>query len=374
MKTNPRLLFASSKNSDLFYQVRTMVPDACFLLEVDNRKLIFLDKRDIDTFKESDKDARFEVVPLEVFMAEADKTASPKSRLARIALAIITKYVSPSVVIEVASHFPLDLADALRGEGTKLEIKNPFYRERVVKNETEINAIENAIKRTRSAYEKIEKILADSTIKDKLIMYKGEVITSEFIKTEVDLLLLSKDLLNTEGIIISSGIQASMPHSMGSGPLFANQPIICDIFPKDRTTGYFADITRTYVKGKASKEMKKIYETVKEAQESAIAFIKPGVTGAEVHSICVETFLKAGYDVGEKGFVHNTGHGLGLDLHEGLYVSPANTEPFIVGNVVTIEPGLYYPEAGSVRIEDVVVITETGARNLTNHPKVLEIK
>ncbi|MDP3962555.1 MAG: Xaa-Pro peptidase family protein [bacterium] len=373
MITKPRLLFASSKNSDMFYGVRTIVPDSCFLLEIDDKRLIFLDKRDIETFREHDTNKRFEAVSLEKFMAKADETSSPKSRLARIALAIIRQYLPEKISIEVPCHFPLDLADALRSEGIELEVKNPFYSERSIKKQSEIDAIENAIERTRVAYKMIEEILIHSTIKDKFITYKGTVLTSEFLKKEIDMLLLNEGLLNTEGIVIASGAQAAMPHNSGSGPLLAHEPIICDIFPRDTNTGYFSDMTRTYVKGTASESMKKIYEAVKIAQETAIANIKPGVTGAEIHTLCVNSFLKVGYGVGDTGFIHNTGHGLGLDLHEGPYLSGVNKEPLVVGNIVTVEPGLYYEKMGSVRIEDVVVVTETGCRNLTEYPKVLEI-
>jgi len=181
--------------------------------------------------------------------------------------------------------------------------------------------------------------------------------------------MLEEDLLNVEGIIISCGPHAAIPHHRGSGPLRPNETIICDIFPRYRGNHYFADMTRTYVKGAPSPELKKLYAAVFEAQTKAIAMVRPGIRFADVHEKCVEIFAKRGYHSGNKGFIHGTGHGLGLDIHEAPYVSKGQTGVFEEGHVVTIEPGLYYPKLGGVRLEDVVWVTKNGCENLTNYPK-----
>lgn len=368
----PRLIYANTKNSDMWYLVGTVIPDEFFVLDIEAQKLIFLDKREMGAFEEHEGDRkRFAIIPLEPIIEEARKMATITDATLRVALTIMRTYAQGHTTIEVPSHFPLDLADGLRAHGMMLVVKKPFHPERAIKTVEEVAAIEGALKRTAVTFQLIEGMLRKSTIEGNRIVYNNNVLTSEFVKQSVEHTLLEHDMLNSEGLIISSGAQAAIPHHAGNGPLLAHQPIICDIFPKLRISGYFADMTRTYVKGMPTFEMRRIYDTVKEAQRAAIAAIKPGITGSIVHKISCNIFRDAGYDVGERGFVHGTGHGLGLDVHEFPFLSAANNEPLVPGNVVTVEPGLYYADRGSARIEDVVVVTEAGARNLTNYPKEL---
>jgi Xaa-Pro aminopeptidase len=368
-----KFIYANTKNSDMFYAVKTIIPDACFLLQINEQKFIFLDKRELGVFQDCNVNQNFKAVPVEPFIKKAEQLKSNVSLDCRLAFIIVQKYISHTAEIEVPAHFPLDIADFLRSRGIVLKVSTPFFLMRSIKEDLEILAIEQSLKKVTVAFRRIEEILKNSSIKNDRIMFEGAILTSEFIKQEVDVVLLRENMLNTEGIIISSGKQASMPHHAGSGPLLPNKPIICDIFPRDRTNGYFADMTRTYVKGKASLEMKKIYDAVLEAQSIVIDAIRPGITGSEIHKICCDSFRDNNYEVGDRGFLHNTGHGLGLDIHELPYLSGINHEPLVRGNVVTVEPGLYYEDGGSARVEDVIVVTKTGSRNLTNYPKILEI-
>jgi Xaa-Pro aminopeptidase len=180
-----------------------------------------------------------------------------------------------------------------------------------------------------------------------------------------------------DDVIVAGGDQGVDPHERGQGPLFARQPIVLDIFPRSRVSGYWGDITRTVIRGPATPGQLRQYQTVLRAQTRALAAVKPGVTGAAIHALVCEEFAKAGYkteSVGglPRGFIHSTGHGVGLEIHEAPSVSPAGTalEP---GHVITIEPGLYYPGVGGVRIEDTVVVTETGSSLLARCPKVFEL-
>jgi len=180
----------------------------------------------------------------------------------------------------------------------------------------------------------------------------------------------------------SGGAQTADPHERGHGPLKAGDPIILDIFPADKTTRYYADMTRTFVKGEPGEELQKMYDAVLESQEAALAMIGPGVNGRDIHKKVSDILHEAGYKTlvhdqrpGEplqEGFIHGTGHGVGLEIHESPRVSIAD-EKLIPGDVVTIEPGLYYRRIGGIRIEDLVVVTENGCRNLTNFPKEFRI-
>ena len=175
-----------------------------------------------------------------------------------------------------------------------------------------------------------------------------------------------------EEIIVSCGKDTANPHGTTDGPLRANAPIILDIFPRSKKKRYFADMTRTVIHGEASEELKEMYEAVLAAQEKGLEMVKPGVSAADVHNAVCDIFEKRGYDTyrsGSKvGFIHSTGHGVGLDVHElpGVGESGVLLE---TGNVITIEPGLYYPETGGIRLEDMVLVTENGCENLTGLEK-----
>jgi Xaa-Pro aminopeptidase len=178
--------------------------------------------------------------------------------------------------------------------------------------------------------------------------------------------------------IVACGKQGCDPHERGFGVLKANQPIIIDVFPRSQKTGYFGDITRTVVKGKASDTIKKMYQTVAHGQEIGFRKLRHNVSGAAVHKEILDYFESEGFKTGKikgrmQGFFHGTGHGLGLEIHEPPRVSPSSTDLMKTGHVVTVEPGLYYPAIGGVRLEDVAFITKDGVRNLTKFEKVLEI-
>jgi Xaa-Pro aminopeptidase len=286
-----------------------------------------------------------------------------------IVLKILKEYAPRQKKIEVAAEFPLPLADFLREKGFALEIKNPFRPERAVKTPDEINKIREAIEKTCLAYKKMENILHESRIKNNLLYYRGEPLTSELLKTEAERVFFEEGMTSSEGIIIASGKQSAIPHHTGHGTIRTNESIVCDLFPVSRENGYFADMTRTYVKGKPSARLQKMYEAVIAAQEAAIAIIKPGVPMKDLHNAAAKVLRAHGFDVGERGFTHSLGHGIGLEIHEHPRVGPNSNGVLEPGNVITIEPGLYYPTLGGIRIEDVVVVTQTSYTNLTNYPK-----
>jgi len=160
---------------------------------------------------------------------------------------------------------------------------------------------------------------------------------------------------------------------------------VMDIFPQHKVSRYWADMTRTVSKGDPPPEIRKMYGVVMKAQDTGIAALRPGITGREVHELVEDVIWEAGYDTlrtGQqrdpndralRGFIHGTGHGVGLEIHEAPDVSRSGVKPLIVGDVVTIEPGIYDPAIGGVRLEDMLVITSTGARNFTRAPRELVI-
>jgi Xaa-Pro aminopeptidase len=369
----PKVHFASAKDTDMFYLVRRRIPDPFFHIDTGKKKLVFLNALEIDAFNEGNSNKKLKAVPLQLFVKEMRALKIKASPINKLALVIFKKHGLLKKKVSVSKYFPLDMADFLRSQGVILIVADDFLPERRTKTRSEIKHIRDSVARTCKAFAFIEKVLRQSKISGNKLLYKGKPLTSEFLKEEVEFLLFKEGLECPEGLIISCGVHAAMPHHGGSGPIRPHQTIVCDIFPRDRQTGYFADVTRTFVKGRPSKKVTDMYDAVKKAQAESMNVVKSGVKAADVHNVSAKVIKEAGFDVGEKGlpagrqgYIHGLGHGVGLDVHEHPSLSPASKDVLEAGDVITIEPGLYYPKWGGVRLEDVVVVTKEGYENLTD--------
>jgi Xaa-Pro aminopeptidase len=213
--------------------------------------------------------------------------------------------------------------------------------------------------------------------RNRQLIYRTAPLTSEKLRGVIGTAILQAGGLASH-TIVAGGRQGCDPHEQGHGRLRANEPIIIDIFPRSQKTGYFGDITRTVVKGRASAALRKMYDTVERAQELAFGQIRNKARAREIHENVQKFFVHEGYKTGRsngrmQGFFHGTGHGLGLEIHEAPRLSPTTHDILRSGHVVTIEPGLYYTDVGGVRLEDVALVTGNGPRNLTKFEKVLEV-
>ncbi len=282
----------------------------------------------------------------------------------------------------VPADFPAGLFVKLHKLGVKLSVGGtPFFPQRVIKTEEELEMIRAGNRASCAGFKTVEKILKESTIDKKgFVVYQGKTLTSETLRAAIEHACLDAGGINVEGLIAASGEQGVDCHCSGFGPIRANQLIVCDIFPRIAATGYFGDMTRTYLKGKASPEQRKLVETVKKAHDEAIRNVRAGVPGYNVYKGTVEFFADAGYKTGvvdgvPTGFFHGLGHGVGLDVHEAPNLGGRSvmTEPLEENMVVTIEPGLYYPGIGGCRIEDVIVVRKDGCELLSKHPYKWEI-
>jgi Xaa-Pro aminopeptidase len=303
--------------------------------------------------------------------------------LAAATAGLLEKLQAASFPVAVPPSLGVLYADELRVRGLKVTPDVELFASlRRSKSEEEISHIEKTQRAVEEACARAVGILKESEVAENgTLLYEGETLTSERLRSEIDIELLRHGCA-ADGTITAGGTQAADPHERGHGPLKASETIIIDIFPSDKTTRYYADMTRTFVKGEPNEELQRMYNAVLESQEAALRMIRPGINGREVHKKVSEVLHKKGYKTllhdqkpGEplqEGFIHGTGHGVGLEIHEAPRISTANEE-LVSGDVVTIEPGIYYPEIGGVRIEDLVVVTEEGCRNLTNFPKKLSV-
>ncbi len=371
----PKLIYANTKNSDMYYAVKHNITDPFFYLEIDDRKYVFLDYREIKAFEEKNKNPKIKAILSNDLINKSKELNDKTSRANKLAFIILKEFNLLDEIINVPENFSLGMADYLRSREINISPVSSFFPDRKKKNSREINFIKENISKTLKAFEKIEFILRESQIKWDKILFQWSILTSEFLKSEIEILLFREGMFSSEWIIISSWNQTAIPHHWGHGEIRPNSLIICDIFPKSRSNEYFADITRTYVKWKASQRMLDIFNIVEKAQNKVIESIKPWVENRDIHNICKNIFDDSGFITKwESGFVHGTGHSFGLDIHENPNLNGSSEDILEVWNILTVEPGLYFPELWGVRLEDDVLVTENGVKNLVEYPKMLVIE
>ncbi|MFC1538710.1 M24 family metallopeptidase [Candidatus Latescibacterota bacterium] len=226
---------------------------------------------------------------------------------------------------------------------------------REIKDLSEIQSISNSQKITDSVFEYILGIIDDG-------------IEERDLACEIDYQLLKKggERLAFE-TIVASGPNTSKPHAITSKRKLKKGDLVLFDFGTF-VDGYASDMTRTIVLGKADKEQKRLYNLVFNAQLAAIDSISSGMKSSELFKTVMDIFRKAGYS--EK-FIHSLGHGVGIEVHESPRLSANSDDILKINSVITIEPGIYIPGWGGIRIEDMVIVTENGCENLTHSQKTL---
>jgi Xaa-Pro aminopeptidase len=281
--------------------------------------------------------------------------------------------------VTVPERFPLGTADGLREAGVAVRVddSDAVTRARAVKTPEEVDHVRRAQRANERAIGAAEDLLASASVVDGVLHHDGEPLTSERVRRVIERTLLEEGCALDE-TIVACGADAADPHDRGSGPLEPDEPIVVDVFPRDKETRYHADTTRTFLKGEPSERVREWFDLTDEARRAALDAVEPGVTGAAVHDAACDVYEDAGLPTLRSdpetptGFIHSTGHGVGLDVHELPRIAP-DGEELRPGNVITIEPGLYDPEVGGIRIEDLVLVTEDGAETLTEYPIELTV-
>jgi Xaa-Pro aminopeptidase len=269
----------------------------------------------------------------------------------------------------------------LRAAGVDVEVdRDLFVAERRHKSAQEAAAIQQAQAAAESAVVEVVRELAKSEIKDGILWSNGDPLTSEKLYARAQLTLGEKGFTCPD-MIIAGSPDSALPHYRGAGPINANAPVIIDIFPTSRTTHYNGDLTRTVVVGEISEDVKRMHEAVVQALDAGIESIAPGVPGKEPHLAVCHVLVDRGYGTTTKGYEgpdgvarmnHNTGHGVGLDVHEEPSLRDTVVEPLEEGDVVTVEPGLYLLGFGGVRVEDTGMVVKQGFKNFTSLTRSLD--
>ena len=366
-----RLIVAPSDiDADMLYATKFWAGDPFIFLERNGKRTVVLSDLEMDRGKKSAKVDEF------VSFNQLEREVQGKSKqlppYEKVLAHFLRKRGVKSAV--VPANFPLGYARELANDVDLTTTNGLFWPEREAKSDEELKLIGRALRITETGMARAMEVLKASKPKGKKLIWSGKPLTSEILRAEIDTAMLRAGGTPTN-TIAAGGDQACDPHERGHGPLYANSLIILDIFPRDPKSGYWGDMTRTVVRGRASDGQRKLWETVKDGQEFALREIKAGVDGMKIHKAIQALFKKRGYPTEVRngknvGFFHGTGHGLGLEIHEYPRLQKAVLKD---RQCLTVEPGLYYPGLGGVRHEDVVLVTEIGCKILSRFPKQLEI-
>jgi Xaa-Pro aminopeptidase len=373
-RTPARLLYAASEtDADILYPTGFFAPDPFLFVQVGRRRVLVMSDLEMDRARAQ---ATVDEVRSWSRLAKAEEAAGRKATPA----AVIARALRELGVrrVEVPHTFPLGLAMELDALGVRLEVaSDPFWPERQVKRPEEVRAIQAALRAAEAGLEAgLAALRATRIGGNGWLRRDGRRFTAEDLRRAVNERIMSLGCVPAH-TICAAGDQAVDPHEEGHGPIRAHTPVVMDIFPRSERTGYFGDLTRTVVRGRASDRLKELYALVLEGVRLGHRRVRPGASGPAIHREIQDLFTARGYPTGERdgrmqGFFHGTGHGLGLQIHEPPSIS-ARPSVLRAGHVVTVEPGLYYLGLGGVRIEDVALVTPTGSRNLTRAAKFLEV-
>jgi len=369
------LIFADSVTSpEMRHEVPVVIPDPFLYAEKDGKRYVVSAAFEVDRVKE----IGIEASPWEHYgYDELIATGLPREE-------IVWKHVNLNACRElgitdaiVPRSFPTLATDHLRENGITLEPDHKFFADRRrVKNEAELEGIRKAQKAAEAAMDAARDLIFRAEPSNGGVKVDGETLTSERLKATIRR-VFSEHGVSGDDFIVSHGAQTAIGHELGHGPIAPNEPIVIDLWPKDPDSACYADMTRTYVVGEAPEELVKYHGLVKEALDRSFAATKAGVAGSAVYTLVCELFeehgqktslSKAPGEVLEEGFFHGLGHGVGLEVHEAPSLGRGGTGDLVAGDVVTLEPGLYRPGFGGCRLEDLVLVTENGAENLTDFP------
>ncbi|MBP2029945.1 Xaa-Pro aminopeptidase [Methanohalophilus levihalophilus] len=362
------LIIGNSSDADLYYATEFLAADPFSYMQTkQSKELLLVSSMELGRARNESRITNILTLEDCDFRKKVKETGDSSRAYAECLAGILQNEGVRTICVPY--DFPYYTAQVLKENGFSIiSTKSPFKTIRAVKAKEEVSLVRGVQKACEKAMENAIDLIRNAEIRDDVLYSDDKALTSETVRYEIEKTLLEYGC-EADSTIVAGGEGSSNPHWAGEGKLSANDPIVIDIFPRHKVHRYHADMTRTVLKGEASEKLVSMYEAVKAAQEAAFKVLKSGVLASEVHTAVCDEFRKRGYNVGTtEGFMHSTGHGVGIEIHELPAVSTLDVT-LEAGNIITIEPGLYYPEIGGIRLEDMVVVTENGYENLTNFPK-----
>jgi Xaa-Pro aminopeptidase len=366
------------RSPELRHEVPLGVPDPFLYVEQDGVRHIAIGSMEVPRLRAL---GLFELHPWDELGADeliAAGLSYPEMR-AEVAVRAVAKLGMREAA--VPETFPVWLADRLRAQGVQLTVDaSLFERRRRVKSAAELAGIRRAQRAAEAAMDTARELLRRAEPEGAGLALDGEPLTVERVKAAMGVTFAAHGT-STDDFIVAPGPQGAVGHDMGSGPIAPGVPVVIDVWPRDNESFVFADMTRTFVVGEVPDDVRTWHGLCKEALDRAIGEIRGGADGRAIFDGTCELFEAAGEPTQRTkepgvpladGFFHGLGHGVGLEVHEEPSLGIAAKLPLVAGDIVTVEPGLYRQGYGGVRLEDLVLVTEDGAENLTRYPYDLE--
>ena len=368
-------------NNGFYRQLRFSVGDPAALLELPDeagptRSLLIL--RDIE-MERARKHARVDQVACpKDFAPEGGLSGDRETATAQAVAECLRRHGTQRVIAD--RTLPLIFAHEMQRAGIAVECDPEWgVLERRAKDAQEIQCLREAQQATEGAMRMACELVATAKMRnDGVLLVKRQPLTSERLRAVIDVWLLERGYTNPPSIIVCGPAGADC-HDLGSGVLRTEQPVIIDIFPRNASTRYYGDCTRSVVHGQVPEVVAKMHAAVVAAKAAAIRACRAGVTGEAVHEATSAAIRSHGFSLGLPGenepdtycaLTHGTGHGVGLDVHEPPLLDKGGPA-LIVGDAVTVEPGLYCKAIGGVRVEDLVIVTADGCESLNALPEGL---
>jgi Xaa-Pro aminopeptidase len=361
-------------NGDMYAATRFLTSDPVLWIEVGDRRILVVAGFDVELARRSSPAT--EVWPIEEVVAE-ERAAGGRERDLRLARVVNSVRRAGLDAVRVPYWFPLDEADHLRAHGVavRLDDAETIATRRRTKSAADVELLQAVQRETEEAMELVRTTLRRCDVAgDGGLMLDGSPLTSERLRSIIQLHWVANGLEPVTPIA-AGGPQGSDPHERGSGPLRAGEPIVFDLFPRDETTRVYGDMTRTFCVGPSTDEVAEAHAACEAAIRAAIAACRPGLTGRDLHVLVSDLFRDRGHpsqvhpaaslpNASEWVFNHGLGHGVGFHVHEPPAAGTQGYGELAEGDSLTIEPGLYRPGVGGCRIEDHVILTADGCRNL----------
>jgi Xaa-Pro aminopeptidase len=373
------LVYADSiRSPDMRHEVPVAVPDAFLYAEREGRRVAVVTSFELPRIAEAAPG--IEAIPPERFGLDellAAGKGQAEAELEICARACVELGIAGAAV---PPTFPLELADHLRARGVAIQVDRELFEDRRRrKTQEEVVGLRRAQRACEAALDAARALLRAADASGELLTLDGAPLTCERLKLEVER-VLGEHGVAAEEFIVSHGPQTAIGHELGSGPIAPREPVVFDLFPRDRASGVHTDMTRTYVVGEPSDEILDYHARCREALRLATAAVRPGVNGRALMQLVCDYFAEHGHatqltkrpgEVLESGFFHGLGHGVGLEVHERPWLSRSGDD-LVAGDVIAVEPGLYRAGHGGVRLEDVLLVTSSGAERITEYPYALD--
>jgi Xaa-Pro aminopeptidase len=367
------LLDDSVRSPELRHEIGESIGDPMVFVELDGRRVLvgssletqlFAGREDLEFWP--DTELGYEELVTDPSVPEA--IIWPELARRAVDRLAVTRAVVPT-------SFPVLGADHLRAHGVEIVVEaDAWTGRRRRKSAPELEGMARAQRAAEAAFARAAAMLrAAEPAGDGRLRLGDGTLTCEGIRAAMVAELLAGGAEGEE-IIVQSGEAALDGHDRGSGPVAADAPVVIDCFPRDRRTGAFSDMTRTFVPGTPAPELLRLHEHCRRALELALGAVRPGVD--DLHRRVCDYFDGHGFPTQltydgpppqREGFFHGLGHGVGLQVHEKPWIG-RRSDPLVEGDVIAIEPGLYFRGVGGVRLEDTVRVTADGCERLVDAP------